>query len=62
MKNKIIVIMKNQDLPTGDKELRVSHGICPETGKTITLEKTTNPLSIGAKFNTSTNEWYLEND
>jgi hypothetical protein len=54
--------MKNQDLPTGDKELRVSHGICPETGKTITLEKTTNPLSIGAKFNTSTNEWYLEND
>jgi hypothetical protein len=55
----VFVILSEEKLPNGDYETRVSHGIDFETGKAIVLEGVTNPLSIGAWFNSEINEWVL---
>jgi hypothetical protein len=55
----IKVILEEIVLPNGDKETRVSHGIDIKSGMAIALEKTTNPYSIGARFDKNKQEWII---
>lgn len=47
------------NIPTGKKELLVSHGYDTYTGKTIILPQE-HPRHIGAKFDMEMGEWVMD--